>query len=162
LRNALTHKIKTQTELAAVLKSEKASGKVIGFTNGCFDILHPGHVEYLNAAKKECDLLIIGVNSDGSVKRLKGDTRPINHQDARAKVLSALESVDFLTLFEEDTPEELIKSLNPDILFKGGDWKEEDIAGADFVKANGGKVRVIAYVKGFSTTKLIEKLRESE
>jgi rfaE bifunctional protein nucleotidyltransferase chain/domain len=152
-------KIKTQDELAAIVGEAKAAGKKVGFTNGCFDILHRGHVKYLSAAKKECDILVIGVNSDSSVKSIKGVNRPINDEQARLEVLAALEFVDYLTLFQEDTPEDLIKLLTPDVLFKGGDWEEERIVGADHVKANGGRVSVIPYVEGFSTTDLIKKIR---
>ena len=152
-------KIKTWTELAAMAKKEKNAGKIIGFTNGCFDILHLGHVRYLMEAKKECDFLVIGVNSDESVRRLKGEGRPVNAQDARVEVLAALECVDFLTIFEEDTPETLIEEVTPDMLFKGGDWDEKTVAGADHVKAHGGKVRLIPYVEGCSTTDIIRKLR---
>ncbi|MFC1644099.1 D-glycero-beta-D-manno-heptose 1-phosphate adenylyltransferase [Candidatus Omnitrophota bacterium] len=153
-------KIKTQADLVDIVKKEKSSGKTIGFTNGCFDILHLGHIRYLADAKKECDLLVIGVNSDASVRSIKGTERPINVQEARMEVLAALECVDFLTLFEEDTPEKLIKELTPDILFKGGDWSEEDIVGADHVKSHGGRARVIPYLEGYSTTELIKRLRE--
>ncbi|NQT32254.1 MAG: D-glycero-beta-D-manno-heptose 1-phosphate adenylyltransferase [Candidatus Omnitrophica bacterium] len=153
-------KIKTCEELADIIEKEKAAGKTAGFTNGCFDILHLGHIKYLNDAKKECDILVIGVNSDGSVRRLKGDERPINPQQARLEVLAALESVDYITIFDEDTPLELIKSLTPDVLFKGGDWREEDIVGGDHVKASGGKVRVIPYLGGYSTTELIQRIKK--
>ncbi|MFH1552107.1 MAG: D-glycero-beta-D-manno-heptose 1-phosphate adenylyltransferase [Candidatus Omnitrophota bacterium] len=153
-------KIKTQADLADIVKKKKSSGKTIGFTNGCFDILHLGHIRYLAEAKKECDFLVIGVNSDASVRSIKGTERPINAQEARMEVLAALGCVDFLTLFEEDTPEKLIKELTPDILFKGGDWNEEDIVGADHVKSRGGRARVIPYLEGYSTTDLIKRLRE--
>ena len=155
----MKEKIKSLKELVGVVKREKAAGKTIGFTNGCFDILHLGHVKYLAEAKKYCDLLIIGVNSDRSVKRIKGEGRPVNDQEARLEVLSALEMVDHLTLFDQDTPEELIRALAPSVLFKGGDWKEKDIVGADFVKDVGGEVRVIPFLKGYSTTALIQKLK---
>ena len=154
-------KIKTQTDLLSAIEKEKASGKRIGFTNGCFDILHLGHIRYLTRAKEGCDILIIGVNSDGSVKKIKGSSRPINSQQARLEVLASLECVDFLTVFEEETPENLIKALSPDIIFKGGDWKEEDIAGSSHVKSYGGEVSVIPYVEGHSTTSLIEKIQKA-
>jgi len=153
-------KIKTQKELADIVKKEKSAGKVVGFTNGCFDIIHAGHVRYLGAAKNECDILIVAVNSDDSVKRLKGSDRPLNKQEARLEVLSALESLDYLTIFDEDTPESLIKKLTPDVLFKGGDWNEDKIAGAAHVKTHGGKVKIIHYLEGHSTTSLINKIRE--
>ena len=155
-----TQKLKSLTELSDIIGKEKASGKKIGFTNGCFDILHLGHIRYLEEAKRDCDVLVIGVNSDSSVKSIKGNQRPINDEGARTEILGALEYVDYLTLFEEDTPEKLIEALTPNVLFKGGDWKEEDIVGADHVKANGGKVQVIPYIEGYSTTELIEKIKE--
>ena len=153
-------KIKTRRELGGIIEKEKASGKTIGFTNGCFDIIHAGHVRYLGEARSECDLLIVGVNSDSSVKSIKGEDRPLNKEEARMEVLAALESVDYLTLFEEDTPLDLIKEITPDILFKGGDWNESEIAGGDHVKACGGKVRLIQYIEGHSTTGLIDKIRK--
>ena len=154
----MTEKIKTQTELADIARKARAVGKAVGFTNGCFDILHRGHVKYLREAKKECDILIIGVNGDESVKRLKGEGRPVNTLDARMEVLAALECVDLVTAFSEDTQEDLIKSLRPDVLFKGGDWKESDIVGSDHVRSKGGRVRVIPYVEGYSTTELIKRI----
>jgi rfaE bifunctional protein nucleotidyltransferase chain/domain len=153
-------KIQVQPMLADIVKKGKASGKVVGFTNGCFDILHLGHIRYLNETKKECDILVVGVNSDTSVKSIKGSGRPVNDQESRMGVLAALESIDYLTLFDEDTPEKLIEKLTPDIIFKGGDWDEKDIVGAGHVKAHGGKVRVIPYVEGYSTTDLIKRLRK--
>ncbi len=155
-------KIKKDTELAIILKKAKAAGKTVGFTNGCFDILHVGHVRYLKEAKQDCDILVVGVNSDSSVRRLKGKDRPINPESARTEVLASLEYVDYVTLFGQDTPAELIEALNPDILFKGGDWKEEEIVGGDHVKKNGGKVRVIPFVTGYSTTSIIEKMKRKD
>ncbi|MBU0570777.1 MAG: D-glycero-beta-D-manno-heptose 1-phosphate adenylyltransferase [Candidatus Omnitrophica bacterium] len=155
----MTTKIKTRAELKEALKSAADNGKTIGFTNGCFDILHAGHVKYLRAAKSGCDVLVVGVNSNDSVRGLKGESRPINDESARMEVLAELECVDFLTLFHEDTPEELIRYLRPRILFKGGDWTEGSVVGARHVKANGGSVRIIPYVEGFSTTAIIEKMR---
>lgn len=152
-------KIQERSKLAETLAAAKASGKRVGFTNGCFDILHVGHVRYLGAARKECDVLVVGVNSDESVRRLKGPERPVNTELSRMEVLAALECVNFVTLFCEDTPENLIKSLRPDVLFKGGDWKEEAIVGGDFVKSIGGMVRVIPFVEGYSTTGTISKMK---
>ena len=131
----------------------------IVFTNGCFDVLHFGHVHYLLEAKKLGDLLVIGLNSDDSVRRLKGPSRPINSEKERAFVLAALACVDYVTLFEEDTPEELIKVVKPDVLVKGGDYALHQIVGADFVKANGGAVTTIPFVEGFSSTQIIEQLK---
>lgn len=132
-------------------------GDKIVFTNGCFDILHPGHVHLLSACKQEGDRLIVGLNADASVKRLKGEARPINNEQSRAIVLSALADVDAVILFEEDTPLNLITVIQPDVLIKGGDWELNSIVGADFVKAHGGCVKTIPYLKGHSTTAIIEK-----
>ena len=132
--------------------------KKIVFTNGCFDILHFGHIDYLSKASDLGHILIIGLNSDESVKRLKGMTRPINKQTERALMLAALQFVNNIVVFEEDTPEELIKFIKPDVIVKGNEYKPEEIAGADFVIANGGEVVTIELTKGFSTSILIEKL----
>lgn len=140
------------------LKSLKESGKKIVFTNGCFDILHTGHVSYLNEAKSCGDILVIGLNSDASIKRLKGETRPVNNEADRKFVLENLKAVDFVFIFEEDTPLKLIKEVNPNVLVKGGDWKVEQIVGSDFVMANGGEVKSLQFVKGYSTTNIIEKI----
>lgn len=137
----------------------KRHGQKIVFTNGCFDVLHYGHVHYLLQAKKLGDILVIGLNSDDSVRRLKGPTRPINGENERAFVLAALVCVDYVTLFEEDTPEELIKVVRPDVLVKGGDYTLDNIVGADFVTQNGGIVTTIPFVEGFSSTRIIEKLK---
>lgn len=138
----------------------RMKGDRIVFTNGCFDILHRGHVEYLQEAAALGDRLIIGVNSDASVRRQgKGPDRPINDQESRAKVIAALRLVDAVVVFEEDTPLELIKAAMPDVLVKGGDWSEEHIVGADIVRARGGEVRSLKLVDGFSTTALVEKIR---
>lgn len=138
----------------------RMKGDRIVFTNGCFDILHRGHVEYLQEAAALGDRLIIGLNSDASVRRLgKATDRPLNDQDSRAKVLSALRLVDAVVIFDQDTPMELIQAIGPDVLVKGGDWKEGQIVGADVVKARGGEVRSVKLVDGFSTTALVEKIR---
>lgn len=140
------------------LKKEKSLGRKIVFTNGCFDILHVGHVSYLEEAARLGDVLVIGLNSDASVRKLKGPRRPLNNQTARARVLSALESVDFVVLFSEDSPEKLIKTIRPHFLVKGGDWKKENIVGSTFVESYGGKTLSIPFIKGFSTTGLIQKI----
>lgn len=137
----------------------KRHGQKIVFTNGCFDVLHYGHVHYLLQAKALGDILVIGLNSDDSVRRLKGPTRPINGENERAFVLAALACVDYVTLFEEDTPEELIKVVRPDVLVKGGDYTLDNIVGANFVTQNGGTVTTIPFVEGFSSTRIIEKLK---
>ncbi|MFH2047687.1 MAG: D-glycero-beta-D-manno-heptose 1-phosphate adenylyltransferase [Pseudomonadota bacterium] len=153
-------KILTQEELAREINRLKKAGKKIVFTNGCFDILHAGHVRYLVAAKKEGDILVLGLNSDKSVKSIKGDKRPIVSQMLRAEVLSGLSCVDYVTFFDEPDPLNLIKDVLPDILVKGNDWAEENIIGADFVKANGGKVVRVSMVPGISTSSIIKKILE--
>jgi rfaE bifunctional protein nucleotidyltransferase chain/domain len=142
-----------------IIQKEREKGKKIVFTNGCFDIIHAGHVDYLEKAKSLGDFLVVGLNSDESVKRLKGPTRPVNPVDQRKKVLQALKPVDLVIVFEEDTPERLIKEIKPDVLVKGGDWKTENIVGADFVMSYGGKVYTIDFVYDTSTTKIIEKVK---
>ena len=135
-------------------------GKKVVFTNGCFDILHRGHVSYLNEAKSLGDLLVIGINTDKSVKRLKGEDRPINNQNDRAFMLENLKAVDFVFFFEEnDNPYELISEIQPDILVKGGDWKVEDIIGHDIVIKKGGEVKSLKFEDGYSTTNLIGKVQ---
>lgn len=149
--------------LAQALSAElRKEGKTVVFTNGCFDILHLGHTTYLEAAKKLGDVLIVGVNSDDSVRRLKGNSggvnRPVNPQNDRATVLSALRAVDFTCIFDEDTPFDLISALLPNILVKGGDYTPETIVGADIVRSQGGQVVVIPFVEGKSTTRIIERI----
>lgn len=134
-------------------------GKKIVFTNGCFDLLHIGHVRYLQEARSLGDALVVGVNSDESVKRLKGPTRPVQNESDRAEILAALAAVDFTVIFNEDTPENLIHKVRPDILVKGGDWKIDQIVGAPFVMSYGGKVMSLQFVDGKSTTKIIEKAK---
>lgn len=136
-------------------------GKKIVFTNGCFDILHKGHVSYLAEARKLGDLLVIGVNSDASVKRLKGPERPINNETDRAFVLSQLKSVDFTEIFTEDTPLNLILKVKPKVLVKGGDWKIDQIVGGKEVIADGGDVFSLSFVDGYSTTSIINKIQHT-
>lgn len=131
----------------------------IVFTNGCFDVLHYGHVRYLLEAKKLGDILVVGLNSDESVRRLKGPTRPVNGEKERAFVLAALACIDYVVIFGEDTPEELIETVIPDVLVKGGDYDLSNIVGADFVTRNGGTVTTIPFVEGFSSTHIIEQLK---
>ncbi|MFA5060454.1 MAG: D-glycero-beta-D-manno-heptose 1-phosphate adenylyltransferase [Candidatus Omnitrophota bacterium] len=138
--------------------SWRKKGKKIAFTNGCFDILHLGHVTYLQKAKNHNRILVIGLNSDASVKKIKGKNRPIVTQKARAGVLAALACVDYVTIFSEETPYDLIKNLKPDILIKGADWKHKGIIGADIVKSCGGKVEFIKFLDHFSTTNIINSL----
>lgn len=143
-------------QLVEILKSQN---KKVIFTNGCFDILHVGHLRYLNEAKKQGDVLIIGVNSDASVKRLKGESRPINNQFDRAEMLSGLKAVDYTVIFEEDTPEELIAILKPSIHVKGGDYKKEDLPETKIVESYGGEVRILSFVEGKSTTNIVKKIQ---
>ena len=153
-------KILDDKSLDKKLNLWREEGKSIVFSNGCFDILHRGHVEYLSKAADLGDILIIGLNTDDSVRRLKGPSRPVNDEKARAILLAALEFVDAIMFFEEDTPYNLIKRVQPDVLVKGKDYKAEDIVGYDIVTAKGGKVETIELVEGFSTTKTIEKMRD--
>ena len=147
-----------QQSLISELKTTR-EGKRVVFTNGCFDILHVGHVKYLAEAKAQGDILVIGLNADASVKRLKGSERPINVQEDRADVLAALASVDYVTLFEEDTPLALITAVMPDVLVKGGDWPVEKIVGHEVVLQKGGEVKSLQFVEGRSSSDLIEKLK---
>jgi rfaE bifunctional protein nucleotidyltransferase chain/domain len=140
------------------LRSARRKPRIV-FTNGCFDLLHRGHVDYLERARKLGDLLIVALNSDASVQRLKGPERPLNPLEDRQQVMAALECVDFVTFFEADTPLELIEATLPDVLVKGGDWKPSQIVGADKVLAAGGKVRSLKFVEGRSTTGIIARAR---
>ncbi|MEI6757514.1 MAG: D-glycero-beta-D-manno-heptose 1-phosphate adenylyltransferase [Chlorobium sp.] len=151
-------KLLSKSAVLEQVRAWQASGKKVVFSNGCFDILHAGHVEYLAAAKQLGDVLLIGLNSDASVRRLKGPERPVCGESDRAALLSALQAVDAVTLFDEDTPEELINSLLPDILVKGSDWAVEQIAGARAVLEHGGKVLTLPLLEGRSTTGIIEKI----
>jgi rfaE bifunctional protein nucleotidyltransferase chain/domain len=155
---AMNNKILNKEKLKKVLEAQRREGKKISFTNGCFDILHVGHVRYLSEAKKTGDVLILALNSDVSVRTIKGEKRPLVPQDERADVVAALESIDYVTVFDEPTPLELIEYLMPDVLIKGGDWAEENIVGRDAVKSWGGKVVVIPETEGASTTNIIEKV----
>ena len=140
----------------------KSSGNTIVFTNGCFDILHRGHVEYLKEAKACGDRLVLALNSDHSVQLLKGASRPIQTQEDRAIILDALESVDLVVVFDQETPTEIIRTLLPDILAKGGDYTPKAVVGADIVIDHGGEVRIIPFRSGYSTTEIFEKIRESK
>lgn len=142
--------------------SDSIQGKQVVFTNGCFDILHAGHVTYLNAAKQEGDILIVGVNSDESVSRLKGPGRPINSIADRMVVLAALASVDYVISFSDNTPLKLIKAINPNILVKGGDYIVEDIVGYNHLKSYGGVVKTLAFIEGKSTTSIIENMTKHD
>ena len=145
-------------ELAHRLAALRAEGKRVVFTNGCFDVLHPGHVDLLERAKTEGDILVVGLNSDASVRRQgKAPDRPINNEAVRAFMLAHLRAVDYVTLFDEDTPLELIRILEPDVLIKGGDWSKDSIVGADLVEARGGRVLSLPLLGDFSTTAWLEK-----
>lgn len=153
----MIYRSETIADLKKKVSSAQGQGKKVVFTNGCFDLLHVGHVRYLSEAKKLGDLLVIGVNADASVQRLKGPTRPIQNENDRAEILLNLKSVDMTVIFTEDTPEKIIQEIRPDILVKGGDWSIDKIVGATFVQSYGGKVCSLSFVDGKSTTKIIEK-----
>jgi D-beta-D-heptose 7-phosphate kinase/D-beta-D-heptose 1-phosphate adenosyltransferase len=150
-------KILSASEALELRQNWRGEGKSVAFTNGCFDLLHPGHVRYLEVTKSKADFLIVGLNSDPSVRRLKGASRPVQGEDARAIVLAGLQSVDAVVVFEGDTPLELITLLQPDVLTKGADYDIEDVVGAKEVLSWGGKVELVALEKGHSTTNLIAK-----
>jgi D-beta-D-heptose 7-phosphate kinase/D-beta-D-heptose 1-phosphate adenosyltransferase len=156
----MKNKIKSVNNLVNVVNRLKKKGKKIVFTNGCFDLLHIGHIRYLKKAKKLGDVLIVAINSDDSVRRLKGDGKPIVPQSDRAEILSEFPFVDFVTIFKEDTPLNTIKKILPNILVKGSDWSKDKIVGADIVKSNGGKVITIPLVRGKSTSNIIKKVIE--
>ena len=143
-----------------ILETAKKDGKKVVFTNGCFDILHRGHVTYLNEAKRQGDILVVGVNSDASVKKLKGESRPINSEYDRAFVLDGLKAVDYTVIFGEDTPEDLIACLKPSVHVKGGDYKKEDLPETKIVESYGGKVVILNFIEGKSTTNIINKINE--
>jgi rfaE bifunctional protein nucleotidyltransferase chain/domain len=154
----LKNKILSRPEMDDILIQIREKGLSIVFTNGCFDVLHKGHIHYLAEASDMADILIIGLNTDASVKRLKGPNRPVLDQESRAIALSALVFVDYIVLFGEDTPLELLKIIKPNILVKGGDYQVESIIGYDFVTSYGGKVITMPLVKGYSTTSIIKKI----
>ena len=157
--DAIEKKIMTVAEAKLMMAALRVTGKKVSFTNGCFDILHPGHLFSLKQAAAEADYLIVGLNSDASVKKLKGPSRPINNTESRAIVLANLIVVDAVVVFEEETPLELIKALLPDVMVKGGDYTIDQLVGGKEVMANGGKVIINPIVEGFSTTSLIEKMK---
>jgi D-beta-D-heptose 7-phosphate kinase/D-beta-D-heptose 1-phosphate adenosyltransferase len=154
----MKEKIKTRKELLRIIKDLKAKGKRIVFTNGCFDLLHIGHVRYLEKARALGDVLVVGVNSDSSVRKLKGPKRPILPEEERAGILSGLGCVDYITIFREIDPLKLITSLRPDLLVKGGDWTKEQTVGKEVVERLGGEVVIIPFIKGASTSNLIETI----
>ncbi|MEM9859364.1 MAG: D-glycero-beta-D-manno-heptose 1-phosphate adenylyltransferase [Bacteroidota bacterium] len=153
-------KILSQEEITAQVREWQAHGEKVVFSNGCFDILHLGHIDYLEKARALGNKLIIGLNTDESVRSLKGPTRPVNNELSRSRMLASLQFVDGVVLFGEETPYELIKALKPDILVKGNDYLAENIVGADIVKSKGGKVETVSLVKGYSTSGLIEQIKK--
>jgi D-glycero-beta-D-manno-heptose 1-phosphate adenylyltransferase len=153
------NKILGRTELKEKLEALRRDDKEIAFTNGCFDILHVGHVRYLREAKKTADILVLALNSDSSVRSIKGEKRPLVPEQERAEVLAALEFIDFVTIFPELTPLELINYLKPDILVKGGDWPEDKVVGREEVKKWGGRVIIVPEIAGKSTTNIVEKIK---
>jgi D-beta-D-heptose 7-phosphate kinase/D-beta-D-heptose 1-phosphate adenosyltransferase len=157
---SMREKIRTEKELIDELARHRSDGKKVVFTNGCFDLLHIGHVRYLEEAKSLGDILVVAVNSDRSTTRLKGPSRPINSQDERAEILAALACVDYVTLFDEPDPHRIISVLRPEVLVKGGDWTRETTVGREVVEADGGEVVVIPYIRGASTTGLIERIQK--
>jgi len=154
----IKHKIKSLPSLEKIRAGLKRKNKTVVFTNGCFDLLHYGHTRYLEQAKTKGDILIVAVNSDKSVKKLKGPSRPILSQTERTGLIASLESVDYVVIFDTLTPDSLIKRLKPDILVKGADWKKKNIIGAKFIKTQGGKVLRIKLVGKYSSTQLIQKI----
>lgn len=156
----IQNKIVNKQELLSHLEQINMKGKKIVFTNGCFDIIHRGHIDYLSKARDLGDLLIVGVNSDSSVRRFKGNSRPIQDEKSRCLILSAMQFVDFVVLFDEDTPYELIKFIQPDVLVKGADYKIEDIVGYDIVKNKGGEVKTIKFIDGYSTSNIVNRIKQ--
>jgi rfaE bifunctional protein nucleotidyltransferase chain/domain len=152
----------SQAGVAAFVAERRAEGRRIGFTNGVFDLLHPGHVRYLQAARQLADVLVVGLNADESVRRNKGPARPINPQQERAEVAAALACVDAVVIFEEDTPDAIIRLVQPDVLVKGADWPADQIVGRDTVEARGGRVVLIPVEQGYSTTAIVAKIKSAD
>lgn len=156
-----TARVLTQEETRRFVEGERARGRTIVFTNGVFDLLHPGHVRYLQDARALGDLLVVGLNADRSVRRNKGPERPVNQQEERAELLAALDCVDAVVLFEEDTPDQIIKLVQPDVLVKGADWAADAIVGRDTVESRGGRVVRVPVEQGYSTTAILERIRRA-
>lgn len=154
----MKNKIFNLNELKGIIKRKQEEGLSIVFTNGCFDLLHVGHTRYLTEAKEKGDILIVGINSDSSIKRLKGEQRPIINEEERAELLSYLEMVDYIVVFDEPTAEKLISVLKPDIYVKGGDYRIEELPEARIVEENGGKVELVSMVEGVSTTEILSRI----
>lgn len=157
--NQTKDKIKDIESASEIIRQWRNDQKSVVFTNGCFDIVHLGHIDYLEKARSKGDKLVVAVNNDQSVRKLKGEDRPINDEIARSRMLAALSFVDLVVIFEQDTPYNIIRTLNPDVLIKGNDYLAENIVGADIVKNNGGKVETIELVSGYSTSKIVEKIK---
>ena len=155
--NQIRSKIKTLDEIIAASENWQSQNKRIVFTNGCFDIVHLGHIDYLSRAADLADVLVIGVNTDASVSRIKGENRPLQDELSRSMLLASFQFVEAVVLFDDDTPYELIKAIQPDVLVKGSDYKEADIVGADIVGDKGGKIVTIDFLDGYSTSSIIEK-----
>ncbi len=155
----MINKVKSIKEISKIVEEYRNLNKKICFTNGCFDILHSGHIKYLYAASKMADILIIGLNSDISVKKLKGNNRPINNEKDRALLLSVICFIDYIVIFNEDTPYNIIKHIKPDLLVKGGNWREKEIVGADIVRSYGGEVKSLSFHGDYSTSGIIRKMR---
>lgn len=152
-------KIKSLDQLKVIAAAAKAKGEKLVLTNGCFDVLHRGHVHLLREAKKHGDVLIVAINGDRSVKQIKGPNRPILPESDRAELIAAMEMVDYVVLFDEPDPYRVIFELRPQVLIKGGDWSKDKIIGADIVEGDGGKIALVPYLKGYSTTNIIERMR---
>lgn len=158
----ISEKIIESEQLTRFIASEKIKGKTFAFTNGCFDILHEGHIYSLSAAAREADFLIVGLNSDSSVKKLKGNERPVHNQNSRAIILASLLIVDRVIIFEEETPEALLKLIRPDVYIKGGDYTINQLKGHEVVEAYGGKIIIHPFLNGFSTTATLKKIKDSK
>jgi D-glycero-beta-D-manno-heptose 1-phosphate adenylyltransferase len=161
MRSEAESKIMSRAAAAAQVEQWHAQGQQVVFTNGCFDLVHLGHIDYLEKARNLGDKMVLGLNTDASVSRLKGPQRPVVNEYARARLMASLQFVDAVILFDEPTPLELIQSIRPDILVKGDDYTVQNIVGADFVLSHGGAVKTISLVEGYSTTSLIEKIKSS-
>ena len=159
MHDLILNKIITKDALSVILNSDFRKKNKLAFTNGCFDILHRGHIYYLSLAKGKADILIVGLNSDESVSRLKGPDRPIQDQQTRAEILAAMQFIDYVVIFDEDTPLNLIDAVKPDLLIKGGDYKIAEIVGYDEVRAYGGLVETIPILEGYSSTSLIKRMK---
>ena len=158
----LKSKVVNLNALQQHLTMARLKGKKIVFTNGCFDLIHLGHVDYLSKARDLGDFLVVGVNTDSSVRRLKGESRPLQDENSRCMILAAFSFVDYVVMFDEDTPLNLITAVQPDVLVKGADYKPEDIVGYDVVKAKNGEVKTIEFLDGYSTTNIVKKISESK